>query len=414
MAYNVQKARDSGIPDEQIAAYLQKSGRSTDEIKQLMGGGGGFKFPTQGASEFAGMLGGQALGGAMGAPGGPPGMAAGRLLGGTAGNVLGTAAAPMIPEVLKSLGNTGQMLAGRMPTNKVNMPEMASGKELVQSAKEGAQASTFAEALPMAFRGGGMLRKAVSKDSGTLKGIAGLVEGLTGQDAQEYINLVDKPRAILYRWMGGYKGASRAWNEFTDLLEKRQIPKEAVEFGYRETPASVKNHVFDLMDMAKATKDKIMAQIPTAHVIKMMRATQEVIGNPETTRGFGELKGFRQKLVGELAKRDDEIAKSWQQVANSQLSKSFHGTGFGLVAKAGKDKAAGFKLFYELRRMLPVLVGAGLGASGHPEAGLGLGALFSPQMMGLPFAAGGLATKAMQSPATVASGVKLLQKMRKE
>lgn len=409
MAYNVEKARQAGIPDEQIAAYLQKSGRGPDEIKQLMGGGG-FKLPVKGIAETVGMLGGQTAGAALGALGGPAApvtIPAGRFIGGTLGNVAGTAA----PEMLKNAFQTGRYALSMGHAPKPTMPNL-DPKELFQSLKEGAQASALGEALPMAFKAGGAMRRAVSKDFGIGKGLSEVAEALTGQEANEFGNLTKKPRALLYRWMGGYKGAGRAWQGFKDVLEKKGIPAESVEFGARETNASVKNSVFDLMDMAKATKDKIIKQLPTAHVIKMMRATQEVIGSPETTRGFGDLKAFRGKLMAEMAERGDDIAEAWKDVSSSQLAKSFHTPAFGLLPKAG-DKAQGYKAFYEIRRMLPFLVGGAGAASGHPSAA-GLGLLFSPLAMGIPFAATGTAVKAALEPRAISTGVKALQNWRKE
>lgn len=404
MAYNITKAREAGATDEQIATYLKSTGRSDQEIKQI--------FTQQkmdsvrGLSETVGMTAGQFGGQALGAPAGPMGMAAGRFLGGTAGHVAGTAA----PEMIKHGADSLKYLATMGRTERPKAPNV-SPEALLDSAKRGGQASAFGEILPGAFKAGGMLRRAVSKETGTLKGLSGIADALTGQDANEFVELTKKPRALLYRWMGGFKGSSRAWGDFGKTLEKKGIPPEAVEFGPRETTASIKGAFLDLMDISDKTKDKILKQLPTAHLIKMMRAGSDIISDPATTRGFGQIKGFRQRLMAEVAERSDEIAEAWKDVASSQLAKSFHTPAFGLLPKAG-DKAQGYKAFYEIRRMLPLIIGGAGAAQGSPGMAA-LGLLFSPLAMGIPFAAGGAAVKASLNPMMMSNAVKALQNFRK-
>lgn len=412
--YNVQKAREAGVPDEQISQYLQKSGRSPDEIKQLMGGGGGSsdalkKGLTEMAFQTAGQYGGQALGtAAMPAlapfigPGAAAAPAAGRMIGGTLGNVAGTVA----PEMLKNMYGMGKfaLTAGRSPFPK---PPHLDPHEIWQSAKEGAQASAMGEAFPAVFKGAGMLRRGVSKNMGLLHGMAEGSEFFTGQPAQEFLNLIKKPRAILYKWMGGFKGSTRAWNEFTGFLEKKGIPREAVEFGPRETPASIKSTVLGLNDIVKSTKGKILKQLSDADLVKQMRAINDVIESPETTRGWGELRNLRQQLMSEFETRDSDLVKAWKQVQSSQLSKSFHTPLFGLLPKKGKSGTA-----YMIRHALPLLVGAGAASTGHPEYALGSLA-FSPLAMGIPYALGGAAVKGAMNPKVITSAVSALQKFRR-
>lgn len=341
------------------------------------------------------------LGGALGAMTspvtGPVGPMAGRMAGGTAGNVAGGMGGDLL-----------RTMMGTQPAKKMftNVP---------QEAKEGAVASAFGEMLPGGFKLGKKLVGKVSADTGLTRGLSQLSESLTGQPSVEFRNLINKPRAILYRWMGGYKGTSRAWKGFTDVLEKKGIPAGSVEFGARETMSSIKNSILDTIDMAKATKNALLKRMPTEQLIKTIRGISHVIDDPATTHGWGEYKGLRQAVMRELASRGDDIAEAWKDVAASELSKSFHSPTFGLLPKLGgsTEKAQGYKVLYELRRMIPILLGA-TGAATHSGVTAGLGALFSPMIQGLPYAAAGAFGKALESPVVVSSGVKAIQKLREQ
>lgn len=360
----------------------------------------------RGGAEFVGNLGGQALGGTIGSAGGPLGSVAGRVIGGTLGNVAGT----MAPDILKQLGKpmTGTPMVPMSPS--IDQPSV-SPQQLLQSAKEGAISS----GLPDVLKGVGKLRRVISPNSGLLRGLSEGAEALTGQSASEFVNLTKKPRAILYRWMGGYKGAQRTWDSFArHAEEKLKIPASMLDFGRKETTASIKRSVDDLMDLPP----QAIKALKTHDLIKQIRGISKFMKDPPSgTIGFGEYLGFKRKLLSELeersAKGGDELATMWRKVGESQLAQSFHTPAFGLLPKAGDEKAAGYKAFYELRRLFPFMVGGGAYAASHNPLLGALGLIMSPMALGAPFAAGGAAVKAANKPAVVTGATKALMELRK-